>query len=206
MNSGILADPRPGGHFDYRQAPPHIVERVERLAKMSDEEKIELTDSGRYLVRYSNPPAGQHSHAMDKLHEALEKAVQAHFRFLLDQSYMVTPDKDFGQLIDENTFLYRPSRMGDGVEILGVPEIKQRWGIERPEQVIDVLTRERLVPDDLRRGLEHRGKAVQRPVLVVNRATQKRLRDREVDSRVTVSDSEVEAVAAYLWAAAHQKP
>jgi DNA polymerase-1 len=54
-------------------------------------------------------------------------------------THMVSPDKDFGQLIDANTFLYRPSRMGDGVEILGVPEIKQRWGIERPEQVIDIL-------------------------------------------------------------------
>jgi DNA polymerase-1 len=54
-------------------------------------------------------------------------------------THMVSPDKDFGQLIDDNTFLYRPSRMGDGVEILGVPEIKQRWGIERPEQVIDIL-------------------------------------------------------------------
>ena len=55
------------------------------------------------------------------------------------KSYMVTPDKDFGQLIDENTFLYKPSRMGDGVEVLGVPEIRQRWGIETPEQVVDVL-------------------------------------------------------------------
>lgn len=55
------------------------------------------------------------------------------------KSYMVTPDKDFGQLIDENTFLYKPSRMGDGVEVLGLPEIKARWGIERPDQVIDVL-------------------------------------------------------------------
>src|SRR5436305_8035406 len=55
------------------------------------------------------------------------------------QSYMVTPDKDFGQLIDENTFLYKPSRMGDGVEVLGPPEIKARWGIQKPEQVVDVL-------------------------------------------------------------------
>src|SRR3954469_4988591 len=55
------------------------------------------------------------------------------------KSYMVTPDKDFGQLIDENTFLYKPSRMGDGVEVLGVPEIKARWNIQRPEQVVDVL-------------------------------------------------------------------
>src|SRR5207249_1897186 len=55
------------------------------------------------------------------------------------QSYMVTPDKDFGQLIDENTFLYKPSRMGEGVEILGLPEIQKRCGIQRPEQVVDVL-------------------------------------------------------------------
>jgi DNA polymerase I len=55
------------------------------------------------------------------------------------KSYMVTPDKDFGQLIDENTFLYKPSRMGDGVEVLGVPEIQKRWGIQKPDQVVDVL-------------------------------------------------------------------
>ena len=54
-------------------------------------------------------------------------------------SYMVTPDKDFGQLIDEKTFLYKPSRMGDGVEILGLPQIRERWNIQKPEQVIDVL-------------------------------------------------------------------
>ena len=55
------------------------------------------------------------------------------------KSYMVTPDKDFGQLIDENTFLYKPSRMGDKVEILGLPEIRERWGIQEPKQVIDIL-------------------------------------------------------------------
>src|ERR1043166_536580 len=54
-------------------------------------------------------------------------------------SFMVTPDKDFGQLITEHTFLYKPSRMGEGVEILGVPEIQKRWNIQRPEQVVDVL-------------------------------------------------------------------
>jgi DNA polymerase-1 len=55
------------------------------------------------------------------------------------QTYMVTPDKDFGQLVDDNTFLYRPSRQGDGVEIMGIAEIQKRWGIQRTEQVIDVL-------------------------------------------------------------------
>jgi DNA polymerase I len=55
------------------------------------------------------------------------------------QSYMVTPDKDFGQLIDENTFIYKPGRMGDPPEVVGLPEIRQRWGIQRPAQVVDVL-------------------------------------------------------------------
>ena len=55
------------------------------------------------------------------------------------QTYMVTPDKDFGQLVDANTFLYKPARMGDAVEIMGVTEIQNRWGIQRTEQVVDVL-------------------------------------------------------------------
>lgn len=54
-------------------------------------------------------------------------------------SYMVTPDKDFGQLVDEHTFIYKPSRMGDGVEIMGVKEVLARWGIQKTEQVIDIL-------------------------------------------------------------------
>lgn len=54
-------------------------------------------------------------------------------------SYMVTPDKDFAQLVDQKTFIYKPSRMGEGVEVLGLPETLLKWGIEKPEQVIDVL-------------------------------------------------------------------
>lgn len=53
--------------------------------------------------------------------------------------YMVTPDKDFAQLVSENIFIYRPSRMGNGIEIWGVDEVKQKFEIERPEQVIDFL-------------------------------------------------------------------
>lgn len=53
--------------------------------------------------------------------------------------FMVTPDKDFGQLVTENIFMYRPARMGNGIEIWGIPEIQKRFGVERPEQVIDYL-------------------------------------------------------------------
>ena len=52
--------------------------------------------------------------------------------------YMLTPDKDYGQLVEENIFMYRPKHSG-GYEILGVEEVKEKFGIERPEQVIDLL-------------------------------------------------------------------
>jgi len=55
------------------------------------------------------------------------------------QTFMVTPDKDFAQLVSENIFMYRPARMGNGIEIWGVPEVQEKFKIERPEQVIDYL-------------------------------------------------------------------
>jgi len=53
--------------------------------------------------------------------------------------YMVTPDKDFAQLVSENIFMYKPARMGNGIEIWGVPEVLAKFEIERPDQVIDFL-------------------------------------------------------------------
>ncbi len=55
------------------------------------------------------------------------------------QIYMMTSDKDFGQLVSENIFVYRPGRMGDKAEVLGVKEVCAKFGIRRPEQVIDML-------------------------------------------------------------------
>jgi DNA polymerase I len=53
--------------------------------------------------------------------------------------YCMTPDKDFGQLVSENIFIYKPARMGNGMEIQGVKEILEKWEIDRVEQVIDIL-------------------------------------------------------------------
>ncbi|WP_289022549.1 DNA polymerase I [uncultured Salegentibacter sp.] len=55
------------------------------------------------------------------------------------QVFMVTPDKDFAQLVSENIFMYRPARMGNGIEIWGIPEVQKKFEVERPEQVIDFL-------------------------------------------------------------------
>lgn len=54
-------------------------------------------------------------------------------------SYMMTSDKDFGQLVSERTFIFRPPFMGNKAEILGVKEVCEKFSIERPEQVIDIL-------------------------------------------------------------------
>ena len=53
-------------------------------------------------------------------------------------TFMVTPDKDFAQLVTENIFMYRP-RFGGGYETWGIPEVQEKFGVERPEQVIDFL-------------------------------------------------------------------
>jgi len=53
--------------------------------------------------------------------------------------YMMTPDKDFGQLVSEHIFIYKPARMGNDFEIMGVPEVLKKWEIQRVDQVIDIL-------------------------------------------------------------------
>jgi DNA polymerase I len=55
------------------------------------------------------------------------------------ETYMVTPDKDFAQLVSERTRIYKPGRQGSDVEILDVAKVCEQWLVQRPEQVIDVL-------------------------------------------------------------------
>jgi DNA polymerase-1 len=54
-------------------------------------------------------------------------------------TYMMTPDKDFGQLVTDKVFMYKPARMGKPAEILGVKEICENFEVEHPKQVIDIL-------------------------------------------------------------------
>ena len=59
-----------------------------------------------------------------------------------DQGYdvwMVTPDKDYHQLVRENVSVYKPGRQGNQFELMGIPEVIEKWQIERVEQVIDIL-------------------------------------------------------------------
>ncbi len=55
------------------------------------------------------------------------------------QSYMVTPDKDFAQLLSPSTFIWRPGRKGTDHEIIGLDKLPEIWGVSHPDQIIDLL-------------------------------------------------------------------
>lgn len=63
-----------------------------------------------------------------------KKAAQHDF-----EVYMYTPDKDYGQLVEEHIYLYKPAFMGNGVEVQGVKEILEKWNIKEIDQVVDIL-------------------------------------------------------------------
>lgn len=55
------------------------------------------------------------------------------------QVFMVTPDKDYAQLVSDQIFMYKPGRQGGDVEILGPAEVREKFEVERPDQIIDLL-------------------------------------------------------------------
>jgi DNA polymerase-1 len=55
------------------------------------------------------------------------------------ESFMVTPDKDFAQLLSATTFMWKPGRKGTDHEIIGLPQLPEIWGVSEPHQIIDLL-------------------------------------------------------------------
>ncbi len=76
----------------------------------------------------------QNYEADDVIGTLAKKAAQHDF-----EVFMMTPDKDYGQLVEEHIYMYKPAVFGKDPEKLGVKEICEKWGIERPDQVIDLL-------------------------------------------------------------------
>ncbi|MGK7394792.1 MAG: DNA polymerase I [Candidatus Cyclobacteriaceae bacterium M3_2C_046] len=72
--------------------------------------------------------------ADDLIGTIAKKAARQHFKV-----YMMTPDKDFSQIVEENIFLYKPAYMGNTVDILGVAEVLKKFDIEKIDQVRDIL-------------------------------------------------------------------
>ncbi len=94
-------------------------------------QKLELTGPGKRLLRFSNPPSGKDGQAIDKLVEAVEQALQAHYRFRLDQHYMI--DKGKIVIIDEFTGRRMPDRhWRDGLH--QAVEAKEGVAINKPSE------------------------------------------------------------------------
>jgi DNA polymerase-1 len=72
--------------------------------------------------------------ADDVIGTLAKKAEQKGFK-----TFMMTPDKDFGQLVSENIFIYKPGRFGNEAEVLGIKEVCEKFEVENPSQVIDIL-------------------------------------------------------------------
>jgi DNA polymerase-1 len=115
----------------HRDFPDYKIQREE----MPEDISFALPHVRRLLEAFRVPALICDGYEADDIIGTLAKKAEADGF----ETFMVTPDKDFGQLVSATTFLFKPSRMGDAVEILGVPEILAKWGIQRTEQVIDIL-------------------------------------------------------------------
>jgi preprotein translocase subunit SecA len=103
------AEPEETVVFRWADKLAREMKRDEHFITNAKKDKIEITDSGKHLVRYSNPPTGKHAKAMDKLLEAVERGLHAHYRFLRDHHYMVNSEGKI-VIIDEGTGRPMPDR------------------------------------------------------------------------------------------------
>ena len=103
--------------------------------KMPDD----LRDAIPYIIRlieaFNIPVYGVEGYEADDVIGTLSKMAEQH-GFL---TYMMTPDKDFGQLVTDKILLYKPAKFGEPAQVWGPKEVCERYGIEEPKQLIDIL-------------------------------------------------------------------
>ncbi len=103
--------------------------------KQPEEIGIAIPYVKKIIEGFGIPIIEMHGFEADDLIGTLsKKAAKAGF-----EVFMMTPDKDFAQLVEEKIFLYKPPRMGNIAEVMGIPEVLQKFDINKVEQVIDVL-------------------------------------------------------------------
>jgi DNA polymerase-1 len=89
----------------------------------------------KIIEGFNIPVIGKPGYEADDVIGTLAKKAEQHGYTV----YMMTPDKDYGQLVSENIFIYKPARLGNGVEIMGVPEVCKKWEIRNVAELIDIL-------------------------------------------------------------------
>ncbi len=115
-------------HIEFEAYKAHREEMPEDLAKS-------IPYVFRLIEGFNIPVITMDGYEADDIIGTLAKKAEIHGY----TTFMVTPDKDFGQLVSDHIFIFKPARMGNEMEILGVPEVLKRWDIENVNQVIDIL-------------------------------------------------------------------
>jgi DNA polymerase-1 len=115
-------------HEEYTEYKAHREEMPEDLA-------LSIPYIIRIIEAFDIPVIMSDGYEADDVIGTLAKKAEKH-GFV---TYMMTPDKDFGQLVDENILIYKPARLGNGAEILGVKEVCAKFEVQTPDQVRDIL-------------------------------------------------------------------
>ncbi len=103
--------------------------------EMPDDLKLSIPYIKQIIEALNIPVLYAHGYEADDVIGTLAvKAEQLGFT-----TYMMTPDKDYGQLVSDHIFMYKPARMGNGVEIMGVKEVCEKYEIRNPKELIDIL-------------------------------------------------------------------
>lgn len=127
---GVAFDPK-GGNFRNQLYPAYKANRSE-----TPEDIITAVPYIKRILEAMHIPCIEVPgyEADDVIGTLSVKAANAGF-----EVYMVTPDKDFGQLIQEHVYIYKQRKSGEGVEIVGCPQLKEQYGIDDPRLIIDIL-------------------------------------------------------------------
>ena len=127
---GVAFDPH-GGTFRHEAYPEYKAQRDETPEAI----RFAMPKIKELLSAYKIPVLEVAGFEADDVigalaHQADEKGID---------TYMMTPDKDYGQLVTEHVRMYRPAHGSTEAEVWGIPEICEKWGIDSPSQVVDLL-------------------------------------------------------------------
>ena len=128
---GVAFDPH-GGTFRHEAYPEYKAQREETPEAIRFAVPIIKEILAAYRIPVLEVPGYEADDVIGTLaHQADEKGIE---------TFMMTPDKDFGQLVTERVKMYRPPvGKNNEAEILGIEEVKKKWGLQSPQQVIDML-------------------------------------------------------------------
>ena len=118
--------------FRHEQFPDYKAQRQE----MPEDLSAAIPHVKRLAEAFNIPVITHDGYEADDIIGTLSRRAEADGRF---HTFMVTPDKDFAQLVTSTSLIYKPGRQGSNHEIIGVEEVLTEWEVERPQQVIDVL-------------------------------------------------------------------